>query len=156
MEGRIKVKETPGETSLPHLYFRIGVVAAKTTLNEGLVLDLTTSGLEWTAIKTSLHDAILLGMAGDSDQVKLSHIIAAQIFACFRQNSRDIEKQANKVNDATLPGQLGHEVLGRKNAPSIPDIYMELTANKGECKYRVKANDLAYNYNMECTQLAED
>ena len=156
MSNRIKVKETPGETSLPQLYFRIEGVAAKTTLNAALIPDLTTSGLELKTMNTSMHDAIILGMGHDSDQVKLSHVIAARIYASFRQNSRDIEKAANISGDVTLPGKFGHEVIGPKTPIFIPEIYIELTPNKGEVAYRVKAIDLVYNYNMECTQLDED
>ena len=152
----IRLIETVEETSLPDFYFRMQIVGTKTKLNEALVPFLTTLGPAILTMNGSMHDAMLLGFRGDSDQLKLAHDFEGQLRGIFKLNTRDIEKQTNILGDITLPGKFDCEIMGPKTPVDIADITVEWTQNVGEFKIRIKSHRRAKSFVLECTQLAED
>ncbi|MEI6821369.1 MAG: hypothetical protein WCL51_05510 [Bacteroidota bacterium] len=151
----IKVKEAIRERKLPLFYILICRYGAKLVAKGSLISGLSHSGTEVLGLNTSMWDAMVATL-DDHTQATVAHIFEKQIRACYKQNSRDTEKQANINNDSTLPVEVGHELIADKKPKVIPDIFFKNSTIIGIMNYRVKAFSKCYNYNFEITQLSKD
>ena len=155
MMNSIQVKVAIRERKLPLFYFLICRYGAKLVAKGSLISELSHTGTEVLGLNTSMRDAMVSAL-DDHTQAAVAHIYEKQIRACYKQNARDTEKQANINNDPTLPGEVGHELIADKKPKVIPDIFFKNSTIIGIMDYRVKAFIKCYNYNFEITQLNED
>ncbi len=157
MSNYIAFKESIEEKNKPDFYFRAQSIGILTVTNGALVPDLTTSGTVLLAINKSMHDAILAFMHGDSNQSDVADRLEKEFRVAHRQNVRDIEKQANIVNNPYLGEKFGVLTKSKNEIKDIPEIYAENTQNPGQLWLRIKASRPApRKYLVECTQLDEE
>ena len=156
MNDYIRLIETIHETHLSDFYMRYGVICFQTAANESLVSYLTNKSPALILMRSSLHDAIIAEMLGDTTQNAIIKRIVIQMRLAFKQNVRDIEKETNILGDPTLPGKFAVEINTGRGPIEIPDMYAENTNIIGEFFIRTKFYPKVRYYIIECTQLAED